>query len=377
MINPHWLLPTMRVNQNHTRVKMRKIFNIKSGVHLDRYLQEMRRSGVHPIRYLSHLGMMIGEYVSPTSSYGIERHPDIEHMEADIRITINEPYIGDVTMIQQQTLPWGIEQIQAPKAWSYSRGNGVRVAVIDTGIAGEHPAVRDNYRGGINILSPYYAPKDYNGHGTHVAGIIAGRDADLGLTGVSPRTHIYAVKAFNRKGSANLSDLLSAINWCIDNNMQVINMSFGMEKLSESLRQAIQIAYQKKIIMIAATGNRGFTSKIDFPARYNETIGVSSISKEGKLSTFSNMGQGFDIAAPGDKIPSAWLNNTKRDMSGTSMAVPHVSGTVALLLYLNRNLSPENMRHLLKKSSKSLQKQNRIPTLNAYQAVQLYDKSYR
>jgi subtilisin family serine protease len=353
---------------------MRQIFYLREGIFLNRYLQDMQRLGVRPIRYLSHLGMIIGEVEIPAATPSLERHPDVEHTETDIRITITEPYVGSIVPMQDVKIPWGVEMVEAMKAWPVSRGRGVRVAVIDTGIAGDHPAVRDNYRGGVNILSPYFAPQDYNGHGTHVAGIIAGRSAELGIVGIAPRTHIYAVKAFNRKGSANLSDLLSAINWCIENKMQVINMSFGMEKMSESLRLAIQTAHQKGIVMVAATGNQGLVGNIDYPARYPETIAVTSISRNRHLSPFSNIGKGVDLAAPGDRIPSAWLNQSKREMSGTSMAAPHVTGTVALLLYLNRHLNPEQIRHILMQSAIKVEElsPNGISLLNAYRAVQLY-----
>lgn len=354
---------------------IRKIFYLRSGHSLDRCLKEMRYSGVRPIRYLSHLGMIIGEYTRPSRSHKLE---GIEYWESDIRITITEPYIGTLnTPVKQENLPWGIERIKAHKAWKWSKGRGVRVAVIDTGIADDHPAIRDNYRGGINILSPYHTPKDYNGHGTHVAGIIAGRTAEAGIVGVAPETHIYGVKAFNRKGSANLSDLLSAINWCIENKMHVINMSFGMDKVSESLRHAIQIAHRKGILMVAAAGNQGMSSRIDFPARYPETIAVTSISKNGELSVFSNYSKGVDIAAPGDRILSAWLNHSKREMSGTSMAVPHVTGTISLLLHLNPYLNPEQVRYILTQSAEKHDYLKEIGVLNAYEVLRFYHKIYR
>ncbi|MFC4546362.1 S8 family peptidase [Paenactinomyces guangxiensis] len=337
----------------------------------------MRRSGVRPLRYLSHLGMIIGEHETNFASQSLEGHPDVEYTEPDISITITEPYVGTITPVQTPTMPWGVELIDAAKVWPYTRGRGVRVAVIDTGVSGEHPAIRGNYRGGVNILSPNADPQDFNGHGTHVAGIIAGRATESGIVGVAPRVYIYGVKAFNRKGSANLSDLLSAINWCIENKMQIVNMSFGMEKMSESMRQAIQIAHRKGIVMVAASGNQGFASKIDYPARYPETIAVTSISKNGHLSQFSNMGKGVDIAAPGDKIPSAWLNHSKREMSGTSMAVPHVTGTIALLLYLNRSLNPEQIRYILMQSSTKLKHLAGIGLINAYQAITFYKRLKR
>ncbi|MFC7441349.1 S8 family peptidase [Laceyella putida] len=374
MTDSDWRLPSPN-NQDSKKKRIRKIYYLREGIQLERCMNNLRRSGIQPIRYLSELGMVIGEYQAPANPN--EWVPDVAYMESDIRLTITEPYVGTMVSVKEQTLPWGVQMIEAPKVWSVSQGRGVKVAVIDTGISADHPAVKENYRGGVNILSPYFAPQDYNGHGTHVSGIIAGNGAGLGIMGVAPQTEVYAVKAFNRKGSANLSDLLSAINWCIENGMQVINMSFGMEKLSESLRQAIMIAHRRGIVMVAATGNRGLASNIDFPARYPETIAVASVSRDGSLSHFSNIGKGVDIAAPGERIPSAWLNEAKREMSGTSMAVPHVSGTIALLLQLNPKLNPEQIRYILLQSAASTSSTEQIGVLNSYQAVKFYRKFWR
>lgn len=363
-----WLLPEKPDNKKTTR----HIFYLRSGDEINRYKQDMLRSGVNPISYLPQLGIVVGENESTVSSYNMEPSADVEYVESDIRITINEPVLGSIKPLSKQALPWGIEHVKAPDVWSKTKGEGIRVAVIDTGIEGEHPVIQKNYVKGVNILSKNSPPQDYNGHGTHVAGTVAGRSSEIGLVGVAPHAKIFAVKAFNRKGSANLSDLLTAINWCIENKMQVINMSFGMDKLSDSLRLAIQIAHRKGIIMVAATGNKGHSSKVDYPARYPETIGVTSISKNGKLSSFSNLGKGVDIAAPGDNIPSAWLNDSKREMSGTSMAVPHVAGAVALLLQLQPKLNPEQIRYtLIKSAMKSKSLEDGLGILNVSEAVRL------
>lgn len=350
----------------------RHIFHVRDLVHLGSHLREMKKDGIRPIRYLAHLGMMIGETSSPLTEKELKRYPGVEYSEQDLHVTLTEPYLHSTDPTTPTSFPWGIEMVEAHKVWRYSRGRGIRVAIIDTGIAADHPAVKDNYRGGINILSPYFTPQDYNGHGTHVAGIIAGRSNELGIIGVAPRTHIYAVKAFNRRGSATLSDLLSAINWCIENKMQIINMSFGMDKMSESLKQAIQVAHRRGIVMVAATGNQGLRSQIDYPARYPETIAVTAISKNGELSPFSNYGKGVDIAAPGDRIPSAWLNDGRKEMSGTSMAVPHVTGAIALLLYINPSLNPEQIRYILKQSCIQTCDVGNVGILNAYEALRLY-----
>lgn len=328
-------------------------------------MNDLRQLGIRPIRFLRHLGMLIGESRDAYSP----KHSDILYSEPDIRVTITEPLYQAATT-KQTLIPWGVKRIQAPHVWKWSKGKDIRIAVIDTGISRYHPAIRRNYKGGINILSPYFEPEDYNGHGTHVAGIIAGRSSDLGVIGVAPRASIYAVKAFNRQGNANLSDLLTAINWCIAHRMHVANMSFGMEKVSESLRQAIQIAHRKGIVMVAATGNQSNSVQIDYPANYPETIGVGSVSSNGMLSKFSNIGKGTDLFAPGEKILSSWLGDSTREMSGTSMAVPHVTGTVALLLYLNRSLNPEQVRYLLVQSARQIKNFPKKGIVNAQRAVQ-------
>ncbi|WP_185956138.1 S8 family peptidase [Melghirimyces algeriensis] len=300
----------------------------------------------------------------------MERHPDVVHWEMDSHVNITDPYAGEIIEGTTQHLPWGIRDVGANKVWPYTKGRGVKIAVIDTGIDNEHPAIKKNYSGGVNILSPMFTPHDYNGHGTHVAGTIAGRAEAMNVIGVAPRVHLYAVKAFNRKGSANLSDLLSAINWCIENEMDVVNMSFGMAKVSDSLGQAIQTAYRKGIVMVAAAGNQGTSDHVDYPARFNETIGVTATTKDGSIASFSNTGKEVDIAAPGEKISSAWLNTTIRDMSGTSMAVPHVSGTAALLLYLRPDLTPDHVKDLMIQATTPIKGCSDYGKLSSYRSIQ-------
>lgn len=353
---------------NNQYSQTRRIFYLKEGIDLKRCTLELKQRGVRPIEYLSHLGMVIGEYV-PSSQLNIGKHPDIELEEQDLRVHITEPSYQGATHALKQTFPWGVERIGAPMVWTKTKGQGIRIAVIDTGIDPSHPAIKRNYKGGINIIAPSFPPMDYNGHGTHVAGIIAGRAAHLGLLGVAPWATIYAVKAFNKNGSANLSDLLRAINWCMEKKIHIINMSFGMEMVSESLKRAIMIAHNRKIVMVAATGNQGLKGSIDFPARFPETIAVTSTSMNNRLSAFGNRGKGVEIAAPGEKIPSAWLGQTTKEMSGTSMAVPHVTGTIALMLQLNPNLNPEQLRYLLLYTGKKIEQEQHIRLINTSQAV--------
>ena len=354
------------------RQHVRTIYYLPKHMSWNESLHELKRMGITPVRQLRKLGMVVAKQ---RPGIHLDTMSGLLYTEPDIQVRITEPLQHDPLPEQERhALPWGVERIGAPYAWPLSRGKGVKIAVIDTGVASNHPAIWPNYRGGINILSPNDDPEDFNGHGTHVAGIIAGRAKRVPVIGVAPRASIYAVKAFDRRGVANLSDLLAAINWCMEQKMEIINMSFGMGKVSELLRYAVQRAHHQGIVMVAATGNRGQRQSIDFPARYDETIAVGSIAESGTISSFTNLGQGIDLFAPGEKIPSAWLNQSVRRMSGTSMAVPHVTGTIALLLQLRPHLNPEQIRYLLLQSAERRRGQIALGVVNAFRAVQMTKK---
>lgn len=354
--------------------RYRRIFYIKDDKENFNWDQfNLKSFGCRSVRYLKHIGAIVGEFPHERWVKQFEQwNGRYIFSEPDIQVKIGEPRLGQV-FESPRGLPWGIERIEAPRVWPQTMGKGVRVAVIDTGIAYDHPSLARNYRGGVNVLSPLFSPYDYNGHGTHVAGTIAARKNPTGIIGVAPRAHLYAVKAFNRKGTANLSDLLTAINWCIDNRMQVVNMSFGMDKMSDSLKHAVQKARERGIVMVAAAGNQGKKGKVDYPARYPETIAVTATEKDNQLASFSNTGTGVKLAAPGDKITSSWNNGATRELSGTSMAVPHVTGTAALLLSLNPALSPADVEAILLGSRIRLSgfTNNGIGMVNAYRAVRL------
>lgn len=376
---PFGYWPTYRPNpKQHNRhkrneMRARRIFYFKDDQYADGQAFNFQPFGIKSYRYLKHIGAIIGEFPEDMWAKQFEQqYKGMLYSEPDIQVKIGEPHVGQILKMSQG-IPWGVERIDAHRAWPMTMGKGVKVAVIDTGIAFDHPALARNYRGGANILSPLFPPYDYNGHGTHVAGTIGARKNPTGVIGVAPRAHLYAVKAFNRKGSANLSDLLSAINWCIDNRMHVINMSFGMDKMSESLKRAIQKARHNGIIMVAAAGNQGSNGKLDFPARYPETIAVTATEKNNRLASFSNTGRQVHLAAPGDKITSCWTNGGTRELSGTSMAVPHVVGTAALMLAMNPHLTSSDVDAILSQSSTPLQQTStrRLGMVNAFSSVQM------
>ncbi len=249
---------------------------------------------------------------------------------------------------------WGVKQIKAPQAWSITTGHRIKIGVIDTGIDFGHPDLQHSLLRGINLLNRSKLPHDDNGHGTHIAGTIAAVGGIHGMTGVAPRSLIAPVKAFDRNGSAYVSDIILGIDWCVRNGMNIINMSFGMKTRSKALLSAVNNAYNSGVIIIASSGNDGKLRSVDYPARYPQTISVGATNRQRKVASFSNRGAYIDIYAPGDKIPSAWLRGQYNEMSGTSMATSHVSGAVALLLSLYPGLSPGEIKAIMKRSMQPL-----------------------
>lgn len=274
----------------------------------------------------------------PQAEAALGKMPGIVRIDPDIILTVF-PLSGKPTKPGKpdkpgkgeeqppQTLPWGIDRTDAEVSLGtyYATGAGVEVAVLDTGIDTGHPDLV--VAGGVNIINPRKGYKDDNGHGTHVAGIIAALNNDIGVVGVAPEASLYAVKAFGRNGTAWSSDIIEGLDWCIQNEMQVINESFGSSIDNQSLHDAITKTANAGIIQVAAAGNDG--SSVSYPAAYTETIAVSAIGKD-SFASFSNYGPEIDYTAPGVDILSTYKGGGYKTLSGTSMAASHVTGVVAL-----------------------------------------------
>lgn len=250
-----------------------------------------------------------------------------QHRECLLKFTplIEENVTVQVHAEKADDMPWGVSYLGGDRLWRKGKGSGVRIAVIDTGISRQHFELRDRVKGGVRI-----AGGRINGHGTHVAGIIAASLNHRGIVGVSPEAEIYDVKAFGSDGKAGLANILKGIDWAIRNKMQIINMSFGMPQPSEALHRIIQKAAANNIIMVASAGNNG--KGVEYPARYSQVIAVGALNEKGRLADFSSRGAGLNQTAPGVDILSTWPGNTFKKLSGTSMAAPHVTGLTALRL---------------------------------------------
>lgn len=230
----------------------------------------------------------------------------------------------------EEEIPWGVRYVGAERLWRKGKGEGVKVAVIDTGISRDHFDLKGRIKGGVHFVRG-----KQNGHGTHVAGIIVAEMNQRGIVGVSPEADLYDVRAFDHEGKASLSTILQALQWSIANQMDVINMSFGMPAYSEALARAVEKAHERGIVMVASAGNSG--GAVEYPARYKNVMGVSAIDQSGRLASFSARGKGADMKAPGVEILSTWPGNQFKKLNGTSMAAPHVSGLMALEIGRKRN----------------------------------------
>lgn len=234
--------------------------------------------------------------------------------------------------LQKQKIGWEITAFNLPAAWKYSRGEGVKIAVIDSGCDLTHEDLKENLLPGKNFVNPRKPPEDKYGHGTHITGTLCAADNDIGMVGVAPKCKVIPVKALNDKGTGDLRAVAAAIRWSVDQGVDFITMSLGSPNPLEEVHKAIKYATKKKVIIFCAAGNAGKTRQIFYPAAYPETIGVGAIDKNFSPANFNCTGEDLDFLAPGVGIFSTVPPNWYALMSGTSMANPFVAGVCALLL---------------------------------------------
>jgi subtilisin len=233
----------------------------------------------------------------------------------------------------QQTLTWNVQKVWGgpPKP---NAGSRVRVGIIDTGIDLDHPDLKANIAGGINLVNTGRKPNDNNGHGTHVAGVVAAVNNKIGVVGVAPAARLYAIKAFNARGAATITNIIRGIEWGIDNGMDILNMSFGSGTGTPALIDAVKAANRRGILCVAAAGNKGNASgtgdNVSFLGRIPSAVAVAALNRNNKRASFSSTGTSVDIAAPGVNIFSTYSNGKYAILSGTSQATPHVSGVAAV-----------------------------------------------
>lgn len=244
--------------------------------------------------------------------------------------TPNDPY-------STASYQWGNHKIQLPQAWDYARGDNVTIAVIDTGVHANHPDLAGKVINGYDFVDRDWVSQDGNGHGTHVAGIAAAvTNNGRGIAGAAPNAKILAVRVLNNSGSGTLNNIADGIRYAADYGAKVINLSLGGPSGSTTLKQAVDYAWSKGAVVVAAAGNEN-TSAPSYPAYYSNAIAVAATTSSDTRSSFSNYGSWVDVAAPGSSILSTYPTSSYVYLNGTSMASPYVAGVAALLASQGRN----------------------------------------
>ncbi len=294
-----------------------------------------------------------------------------------LSLTLEPLRVGDADALfdpAAEVLPWGIARIGAPDVWlgvfaPPNLGEGIRVAIIDTGIDYFHPDLADNYVLGYDFANNDWDPLDDHGHGTHVAGTIAALDdgpnyggantTGVSVVGVGPQVSLYIGKALDRNGTGRTSDLVAALDAAARYGIDVVNMSLGSLFSSATLKSACAAANSAGVLLVAAAGNEG-APWLDVPARYSSVVSVGATNVLDQHAGFSNTSANLELSAPGVDVLSTmptypvalnqWPYGYQQDydyLSGTSMACPHVVGAAALVMAAHPDWSNLQVRQRL------------------------------
>ena len=257
--------------------------------------------------------------LTPAEAAAMAKQADVRYVEPAIIFHKLEtavapaPTTDALRNINGQTVPYGIDLVHARDAWPVVRGEGVNVAVVDTGIDYNHPDLKDQYKGGINEVTRGGDPMDDDGHGTHVAGTIAAEDNTLGVVGVAPKANLWAVKVLDAQGSGTSIDIAAGLGWVVDQKKAlggnwIVNMSLGQSQTSLIMQDACQKASDAGVLLVAASGNEsnpGIPAPVDYPAAFPTVIAVGAIDSTSTIADFSNQGPELAFVGPGVSVLSS------------------------------------------------------------------------
>ncbi|MFH1662824.1 MAG: S8 family serine peptidase [Chloroflexota bacterium] len=225
---------------------------------------------------------------------------------------------------------WALASLGISGLWQITMGSEeVLVAILDTGIDKNHEDLRGKIKAEVNFTDTPDAD-DIHGHGTHIAGIIAAENNDIGIIGLAPDCRLLNIKVADDRGRCDVQNLVKGIIWAVDNGASVINISIEIKENSPELEAAIDYAWKNGALVVAAAGNSGSQNPV-YPAYYQNCIAVTAVKEDNSLSPLSNRGSWVDLAAPGYQIYSTLPGDSYGYETGTSFASAHVSGIAALL----------------------------------------------
>lgn len=316
----------------------------------ERVIVKYRPNTVH-----AQVGRMVYNYkhldaaaidILPVEMAKLRQDPNVLFIEKD----------GEVHITSELSNSWGAEMIGALAVHGNTTGSGVKVAILDTGIDYNHPELQSVYAGGWDFVNNDADPMDDHGHGTHCSGIIAAQEDGAGLIGVAPNVHLYALKVLNSQGSGTYSEIIAALDWCIEQGVDITSNSYGGAGYSSILDEAFATAWGAGIVSVAAAGNLGGDGTMDltlYPARLESVIAVGAVDINKIKAMFTSAGPAIEVCAPGVNIYSSVIGGYDT-WSGTSMACPFVAGTAALVASAHPDWSNEQIRGQLRASADDL-----------------------
>ena len=332
----------------------------------------------------------------------LRQSPDVAYAEPDFIHSVSATKAPDDPIYPLQ---WAVDDgpqdhdIDAPTAWG-SRTSCAKVAVVDTGVDTDHPDLaknvykssdkpnngKDDDRNGYvddtygwNAIKGKGSGEDDNGHGTHVAGIVAGRGNNaLGVSGICWSAKVVPVKFMSSRGKGSTSDAIDAIRYAVKKGIKIVNCSFGSSSKSSALKDVVDYAQDHKVLLVVAAGNNGqnIDKHPEYPAAYTDSniLTVAASTSTDTLASFSNFGStAVDVAAPGDDILSTYLGGGYKSLDGTSMAAPYAAGVAALLRKQESDATYSDLRYAIRhKVDKPPAFKNKVAydgRLNAYKAL--------
>ncbi|HBF36374.1 MAG TPA: peptidase S8 [Firmicutes bacterium] len=285
----------------------------------------------------------------------LNHNSNVEYVEPNYVVKAkfipNDPYYS---------FQWGEQMIGVDSAWDKAnlvKNATVIVAVLDTGVNDKHPDLKNVTIPGMDFADDKNSTDDRVGHGTHVAGIIAGRTNNgTGISGIANNCLIMPVKVLDDDGNGDDANIVKGIQYATDHGAQVINMSLGGPGASDALQDAINYAINHGVTVVVAAGNED--GAIDTPGNCQGVITVGAIDRNQQRASYSNFGTKLDVVAPGSDILSTYIDGKGPSgytyFSGTSMATPFVSGVAAVIKSVNPKLSPAEVTDIIHRSATDL-----------------------
>ncbi|MCG8349480.1 MAG: S8 family peptidase [Chloroflexales bacterium] len=371
------------------------LLKLKPGLQLTEQARLVRQAvaGLPSVAGLNGLLHKLGAYQAESLGPGSDtylvtlNHSSADHwiaeqVAADPSVAFAEPNYTRQLMrtpndpaVSQQ---WALGNIQAYDAWDTTTGGEIRIAILDTGVDGGHPDLSGKVLPGYNALTGDGNTRDDNGHGTAVAGLIAASaDNGVGVAGICWGCRILPIKVLNNQGSGNDANVARGIRWAVDNGARVINMSLGGTDDSQILRDAVDYATSRNVLIVASSGNeRQEGNQPNYPAAYPGVVAVGATGNTDVVTGFSNTGDYLDLTAPGVGLWTTLPEGRYGPPNGTSFASPYVSGVAGLVITLRGDLGTLDLECILEASADDKGPAGRDAEygwgrLNALRAVQL------